>query len=101
MDKQADHGQLKTYQCNCCGRTFTDTGDIDFTPNFFHEFAAYTGYGSPLDDEKIEFTLCELCLMEIMRTFKHQPTCDGENVVEWFDRVKGSYYEDLEHLERR
>ncbi len=39
--------------------------------------------------------------MDISRKFKHQPTCEGTNVVEWFDRVKGSYYEDLEHLEMR
>lgn len=68
----------ETYQCNSCGRTFTDKGDdIDFTQNLFHEFAAYTGYSSPLDDEKIEFMLCERCLMDIFRKFKHQPTVHG------------------------
>lgn len=91
----------KVYQCNCCGRTFTDKGDIDFTQNLFHEFAAYTGYSSPLDDEKIEFMLCERCLMEIFRGFKHQPTAHGQNVVEWYDEVKEGYYKELDELERR
>jgi hypothetical protein len=90
----------KTYQCNSCGRTFTDKDEIDFTPNLFHEFAAYTGYSSPLDDEKIEFMLCERCLMEIFRGFKHQPTVRGQNVVEWYDEVKEGYYEELDELEK-
>lgn len=88
------------YQCNACGRTFTDKGDIDFTQNLFHDFAAYTGYSSPLDDEKIEFMLCERCLMDIFRGFKHQPMVHGQNVVEWYDQVKEGYYEELDELER-
>lgn len=102
QNKDEAEGKIKVYQCNCCGRTFTDKGDdIDFTQNLFHEFAAYTGYSSPLDDEKIEFMLCERCLMDIFREFKHQPMVHGQNVVEWYDQVKEGYYEELDKLERR
>lgn len=86
--------EQETFCCDRCGRTFVQkVEEIDFTGNFFHRFTAYFGYGSPFDDEKVDFCLCELCLFELLRTFKHQPEIDGENVVTAFDRYRESYQE--------
>ncbi|MBM7716165.1 hypothetical protein MHB50_18765 [Siminovitchia sp. FSL H7-0308] len=91
--------KIKTsFFCNRCGRYHEcEPEDIDFTGNLFHDFHAYFGYSSPFDGDLLEFSLCELCLFEILRDFKHVPKLDGKNPVEAFDRCrteKHPYYED-------
>ncbi len=61
--------------CNCCGRYHKyDEDDIDdFVGNFFHTFRNIFGYGSPYDGDMMTFTLCELCLFDIAKDFRHAP----------------------------
>lgn len=62
--------------CNKCGRfSIFDLDDDEFTSNLFHNMSVYFGYTSPFDNEKIEFTLCELCLFEFWRdvNINHPP----------------------------
>ncbi|MFD1412372.1 hypothetical protein [Oceanobacillus jeddahense] len=63
----------RTFHCNRCGRYHTEYEMDNFEGNFFHDFSAYFGYGSPYDDCFFEFTLCELCMFEIAKDFKHTP----------------------------
>lgn len=58
--------------CNRCGR-FHEGGEEDITSNFFHDVHLMFGYGSPLDMTLLDFSLCELCLFEIIKDFKHAP----------------------------
>ncbi len=58
--------------CNKCGRTdqLTEYGLED---ELYHSFNISFSYGSMYDEEKWKFDLCETCLVEFVKTFKHAP----------------------------
>lgn len=95
MPKRGDE-----FCCNKCGRfCIFDLDDDECTSNLFHNMSVYFGYTSPFDNEKIEFTLCELCLFEFWRGCKHKPSSEYyKNIVEGYDSARSTkhlYYEDL------
>ncbi|MDA2292097.1 hypothetical protein PDN46_27965 [Bacillus cereus group sp. Bc191] len=76
--------------CIKCGRFCVyDPDDDEFTTNLFHQMSVYFGYSSPFDDEKIDFTLCELCLFEFWKTCKHRPSSEYEkDIVNAYDHFR-------------
>jgi hypothetical protein len=58
--------------CNRYGITKAIT-DLGFEEDQFHAVELIFGYGSNYDTEKWEFKLCEECIVEYVKTFKHQP----------------------------
>lgn len=61
--------------CNKCGCTSGKLQDDDsYAANEFQEFGTYFGYGSRFDMERWSFDLCEDCLVELIKTFKHSPS---------------------------
>ncbi|TGA96343.1 hypothetical protein E4665_15880 [Sporolactobacillus shoreae] len=91
----------RMFRCDCCGRIYHYSESTCFTGNYFNEFDVRFAYGSPFDESYISFTLCEICLFNLLRQFKHQPTDDdGQNMVKQFDKYRKDYYRELENLER-
>lgn len=58
--------------CNRCGKTKAIT-DLGFEEDQFHAIELIFGYGSNYDDEKWNFNLCEVCIVEYVKTFKYLP----------------------------
>ena len=65
--------------CNKCGEskklTGNDPNDTDrkFESNMFQSITLSFGYGSKFDCDWWEFDICEKCLVDIVRSFKHLP----------------------------
>lgn len=62
--------------CNKCGRTervIGEKADRSYISNLFHSFDALFDYGSSHDEEKWSFDLCEDCLLDFVKSFKHAP----------------------------
>jgi hypothetical protein len=62
--------ELKEIQCNCCGKTFEPNN------NEFHSMQQINlsfGYESQFDNQKWDIDLCEVCLLKIIKGFKHVP----------------------------
>jgi len=58
--------------CNKCGKTVALT-EYGLEENEFHSFNIVFPYGSMFDEERWKFDLCETCLVDFVRTFKHSP----------------------------
>lgn len=89
--------ETRKFLCARCGRFHEEKNVMDFLGNLYHRINIYFGYSSPFDEETLEFHICELCLFEILRSFKHRPLIDGDDIVTAFDkfrRKEGPYYED-------
>lgn len=109
-----------TIICNKCGREFAqDTSDVwseHFWDSEVHSFDVGFGYGSKYDMETWGFHLCDDCLTEIVKTFKHVPDgfmMDGDHYLsperhqmvfehwketgEWDDFYGASYEEIVEY----
>ncbi|WP_227939998.1 hypothetical protein [Alkalihalobacillus deserti] len=62
--------------CNKCGKTKQLEGEDyerEWQSNVFQSFTTHFGYGTRHDTEKWNFDLCEDCLTELVRSFKHLP----------------------------
>lgn len=72
------------YVCNKCGKEEVEENpEQDFTvDNKIHELGVSFGYGSIFDSEYWGFDLCNDCLMEFIKTFKHKPDGFGEDCGE-------------------
>lgn len=58
--------------CNKCGNSLRDESDTDYEglPKVY----LCGGYGSKIGDGvELEFSLCEDCIIELIKTFKHPP----------------------------
>ena len=75
----------KSITCNKCGHT--DWIDDNGGNYYFQRLNCDFGYGSKFDMEGWEFHLCEECLIELVKKFKHAPLGFGD------DSMYG-YYED-------
>jgi hypothetical protein len=69
--------------CNKCGNSKVLDGEEDYERQWklekFQSFFLSFGYGSKFDMEDWEFDLCEKCLVDFIRTFKHLPDGYDEN----------------------
>ncbi len=68
--------------CNKCGKTAGLQGEDyerEWGANEFQRFSLHFGYGSRYDMESWGFDLCEDCLTELIRTFKHVPDGFGQD----------------------
>jgi hypothetical protein len=66
----------KKITCNKCGKTEALVGteiEREIQMNKFHTIRLAFGYGSNLEMEDIKFDLCESCLLEFVKSFKHAP----------------------------
>ncbi|RLQ93688.1 hypothetical protein D9X91_17050 [Falsibacillus albus] len=61
--------------CNKCGNT-KKLSDI-WDEYEFQSFSITFGYGSLFDDQKWEFDICDTCLADFVKTFKHSPDING------------------------
>jgi hypothetical protein len=67
--------------CNKCGKTYKQNHDSDDYMGHYdglwdgeiHNFGASFGYASSYDEESWDFDLCEDCLVDFIKTFKHVP----------------------------
>lgn len=57
--------------CHCCGREFAMNGDM-FMDEFLHIEKEW-GYFSNQDGTNLSADVCEACLMDWIKTFKHKP----------------------------
>lgn len=71
MELVSENNEL--FHCHNCGRFHQEHIDDRLEGNFFHQFQVDFGYGSLYDNEKMVFHLCEVCLFEIVKSFKHTP----------------------------
>lgn len=60
------------HTCYCCGVTIVET-EYGAESDLFHDITLYFGYGSGYDEEKWGFKLCEECIVNFVKTFKHPP----------------------------
>lgn len=69
--------------CNKCGITtqLSDEDEInnEWSRDEFQEFNCSFGYGSRYDSQRWSFDLCDDCLTELIKTFKHVPDGFGED----------------------
>lgn len=104
--------EKKAFRCDRCGRVHERTENVDLLENLFHKMKVYFGYNSPFDDEILTFQICELCLFEFLRGFKHRPVMFDKDIVESFDvfrKEEQPYFKDafidtynrLEDLEKK
>lgn len=59
--------------CYKCGKSDVVTDEDCWTKEQYQHFSVSFGYGSKHDLESWSWTLCEDCLVDIIRTFKHVP----------------------------
>lgn len=57
--------------CHCCGKEFAMNGDM-FMEEFLHIEKDW-GYFSDQDGMNLSFDVCEKCLMDWIKDFKHKP----------------------------
>ncbi|WP_010632535.1 hypothetical protein [Sporolactobacillus vineae] len=101
INSHPDIKPQRMFRCDCCGRVYHYADSTFFIGNYFNEFTVRFAYGSPFDESIISFTLCEICLFNLIRQFKHQPIDDnGQNMVKEFDKYRKDYYQELENLEK-
>ncbi|WP_284035571.1 hypothetical protein [Neobacillus sp. 114] len=67
---------LKSITCNKCGKSKKIT-DFGFEQDEFHSFNLTFGYESMYDEQRWKFDICESCLVDFVKTFKHAP-----NIIE-------------------
>ncbi|MBM7598248.1 hypothetical protein JOC34_000605 [Virgibacillus halotolerans] len=63
--------------CNKCGNSIVANlrdGEGNFNQDLYHGIDLRFGYGSNHDLEHWNFDLCEDCLVEFVKTFKHVPS---------------------------
>lgn len=60
-------------RCYKCGKSDVITDEDDFTKEQYQHFSVSFDYGSNYDMERWSWTVCEDCLVDIIRTFKHVP----------------------------
>lgn len=66
----------KSITCNKCGKHKELSGEDyerEWQSNEFQTFYCSFGYGSKFDMDRWAFDLCEKCLIDFIRTFKHLP----------------------------
>lgn len=68
--------RLVNVTCNKCGDQSTEE---EYDNEKFSEFSASFGYGSKYDSERWGFDLCDDCLTDLVKTFKHVPDGFGED----------------------
>lgn len=62
--------------CNKCGDKDTEE---DYDHERFQELSMSFGYGSRYDSEHWSFDLCDQCITDLIKTFKHVPKGFGED----------------------
>jgi hypothetical protein len=70
--------------CNKCGKSQELHGDEyqrEWESVLFQTIVCSFGYGSKFDTDDWKFDLCEKCLVDIIRTFKHLPEGYDEEYV--------------------
>lgn len=81
LNKQAQEMAMEAYKklkekmihCYKCGKSDVITKGDYCTQEKYQGFSVSFGYGSDYDMERWSWTLCEDCLVDIIRTFKHVP----------------------------
>lgn len=64
----------KEITCNKCGIHHETTGlPNDYNTNKFQDIVLHFGYGSKFDGESISFDLCDSCIEDLIKSFKHVP----------------------------
>ena len=64
--------KIKKILCDKCGKEgFIDNNGMIFP--YMHNIEFSVGYGSDYDGDTIQFDLCDECLTEFMKSFKHKP----------------------------
>lgn len=69
---------LQNITCNKCGDSSVENDDQTCHERY-QTFQTSFGYGSRYDMEAWSFELCEDCLTELVRSFKHVPDGFGED----------------------
>jgi len=82
--KQITYMETEKVICNRCGREFNPSGDFmvceDGEPMEVHSYEFTCGYHSKIGDmTKIEFDLCDDCLMEFIEQFQISAMTPPEN----------------------
>lgn len=57
--------------CDKCGKEAVVEDGMAFP--YMHDVKFSVGYGSDYDGDTIQFDLCDECLTEFMKSFKHKP----------------------------
>ncbi len=63
----------KIVKCNKCGNESKGIDNDGLYDSKFQSISCRFGYGSEYDMESWKFDLCESCLVELIKTFKHVP----------------------------
>jgi hypothetical protein len=58
--------------CNKCGKSKKISED-GWEYGEFQSFSLSFGYGSMFDEQRWKFDICETCLTDFVKTFKHPP----------------------------
>lgn len=65
----------ETVTCNRCGKsTISVKDEHNFDIDLYHNVGFSFGYGSNFDMERWSFDICEDCLVDFIKTFKHVPS---------------------------
>jgi hypothetical protein len=83
--KLVEQEKMVSISCNKCGNETKFNKELDNNQNFsydineFQEFNCSFGYGSRYDNERWSFDLCDNCLTDLVKTFKHAPEGFGDD----------------------
>ena len=79
----------KSVTCNKCGKTIEPTYANDMV-SIYTDF----GYESNFDGEKWSFDICDDCLLEIIKTFKHVPDGFFDDNSELSEEIHQKVFDD-------
>lgn len=70
--------------CNKCGQSLKNCGFEDYGFEGLIEISILFGYGSKQDGTSYKFSLCEDCIMELVKSFKIAPETN-EQEFDFYD----------------
>lgn len=87
--------------CNKCGKGSGKLEDeYDYASNAFQSFSTYFGYGSRYDNETWSFDLCDGCLTDLVKTFKHSPSGFGtDGYMPFNEQLTFEYWKETGYLD--
>lgn len=71
--------------CNQCGKT-VHYDNKDLFPEYMHQIHTHPGYGSSLDNAKIQLDICESCFLDFLLALKVVPEGLDQYQISLLDR---------------
>lgn len=70
--KEVDVVTDTSYVCDKCGKKESESENV-FAVNLYHNLKTQFCYGSEFDGEIWEADVCDQCMIDFFKSFKHEP----------------------------